>query len=183
MRITMQRRTSLLALLAWGLMGCAEVNGGQVQNKGLSMNSQAMSLWDLIAGLERAMPITIAKVEAVLGSKFALTKEGGAYVLLDAPGVALQGGLTTGAVRLMLRPSLQFEDNSALSMELTGACITLAQVRERFKDLRLIQAPRGRSLDETAAWAVDRPWGLVSFAFQARQPDCLFRVSLHRKLP
>jgi hypothetical protein len=183
MRINMQRRTSLLALLAWGLMGCAEVNGGPVQNKGLSMNSQAMSLWDLVDALERAMPITIAKVEAALGSKFALTKEGGAYVLLDAPGVPLQGGLSASAVRLMLRPSLQFEDNSALSLELQGGCITLAQVRERFKDLRLIQAPRGRSLDEVTAWAADRPWGVVSFAFQVRQPDCLFRVSLHRKLP
>lgn len=180
---TMNRRRALLALSALGLLGCADVNGGQQGNRGSLMNMNQTSLWTLIATLEQQMPLTIAKVEAVIGGKFALTKESPAYTFLEAKGPTLSEGLSVAQARLMLRPSLQFEDNSALSLELDAGCIPLTQVRERFGDLTLLQAPRGRSLDETTAWTAKRPWGHLSFAFQERQPDCLFRVTFHKQLP
>lgn len=176
----MIRRHVLLGFLALGVLGCAGVRGGQQAERGSVMNVKQMSLWELVAALEQQMPVTISRVEGVTGSKFALVKEGPAYVTLEAPGVQLRDGLSVTQLRMMLRPSLQFEDNSGMSLELDGQCITLPQVRERFGELQLIQAPRGRSLDETGVWAVARPWGQLSFAFQERRPDCLFRVSFHK---
>lgn len=179
----MIRRHVLLAFMALGVLGCAGVQSGPRAERGSVMNGKQMSLWELVAGLEQQMPVTISRVEALIASKFALVKEGPPYVTLEAPGFPLADGLAVTQARMMLRPSLQFEDNSGMSLELEGACISLPQVRERFGELRLIQAPRGRSLDETEAWAVERPWGHLVFAFQQRRPDCLFRVSLLRQLP
>jgi hypothetical protein len=141
------------------------------------------ALWGLIDQLERQMPITLGKVEALTGERFREVPGASAYVHFEAKGKELAPGLRIRKLSMMLRPSLQFEDNSGLSMELQEGCITMAQVREHVPGLRPTQVPRGRSLDETTAWAVDRPWGVLTFAFQERQPDCLFRVALHRKLP
>lgn len=177
------RRLWLAGMLTLGLLGCADVMGDPQVKKGSSMNAhQQMSLWDLVASVEQQMPITLSKAEAVLGERFEQTEETPAYLLLSSKGAALRDGLTVSRATLMLRPSLQFEDKSALAYELGGACVSLAQVRAQFGELRLIQSPRGRSLDETTAWALQRPWGYITFSFKERQPDCLFQVAFRKQL-
>lgn len=175
-------RSLWLSLLMCGLVGCVPTQSGALQVKDMSVYSQTNSLWDLIESIERHMPLSVAKAEAALGGRFALTKEGPAYTVLDAPGGSLKDGVTVTTARMMLKPSLQFEDKSALVLELQGTCITLEHVRARYPDLILYQAPRGRSLDEVSAWSVARTWGSMTFAFQERQPDCLFRVGFHKQL-
>jgi hypothetical protein len=175
-----QARRFLLGLIALALLGCADVHGVKPVKQANLVKEHPMTLWELIAGLEKQMPLTISKVEAVTGGKFSISREMPAYVVLESNGWPLADGVAVSRSSLMVRPSLQFEDNSGLSLELEGSCIALSQVRERFGDLTLVQAPRGRSLDETRVWGVPKPWGHLSFAFQERRPDCLFRVAFHK---
>lgn len=148
----------------------------------MNTHQQQVSLWELVSSVEQQMPLTISKVESLLGERFQQTDQTPAYVLLASKGTPLRDGLTVARATLMLRPSLQFEDKSGLALELEGACVSLAQVRERFGELRLIQSPRGRSLDEATAWAVQRPWGHLTFSFTERQPDCLSQVGFKKQL-
>lgn len=171
-----------LALMVLGLVGCTPIKSDALQMKDTPMNSQSKSLWALIDTLETAMPLNIARAETALGSRFAVAEEGPAYAVLKAPEVTLGDGLKVHNISLMLRPSLQFEDKSALALEIQGACITLGQLREHYAQLELFQSPRGRSVHETAVWTVTRPWGKLSFAFEQTQPDCLFRVGFHKQL-
>ncbi len=144
------------------------------------MSNTQMTLWQLIAALEQQMPVSAIKVKAVMGVELVETKRTDAYVLLRAQGLNLAEGLSVTNTSLLLHPSMKFDDTSAFGMELAGTCILRDEISRRYGDLKLTQYPRGRSLEETAVWAIQRPWGVLSFAFKQDRPDCLFDVSFRK---
>jgi hypothetical protein len=148
------------------------------------MTTIPTTLWETIAALERQMPISREAVETSFQVTLAEVDHTEYFVTLAAKqAVALPDGLTVTAVNLMLRPGMQFDEKSGLSFELSGHCVSLDEVRKQYEQLELTQPPRGRSQEETAAWSAHRPWGILSFGFRQDRPDCLFRVTLRRKLP
>ncbi|MEC4717990.1 type VI secretion system tip protein TssI/VgrG [Noviherbaspirillum sp. CPCC 100848] len=85
-----------------------------------------------------------------------------------------------GYCEMVIHDKMKFGDKGAFAIELDGACVSLTDIRQHFKDIEITQHPRGRSLQETAVWSVRRLWGNLSFAFKAERPDCLFRVSFRK---
>ena len=147
------------------------------------MTTTSITLWETLAALERQMPVSKQAVEAILPVKLAETERTEYFVFFAAKQpVALQGDVTVTEVNLMVRPSLEFDEKSGLSLDVTGSCVGLEQVRKLYKDLELTDAPRGRSTQEVAAWTARRSWGALTFGFRQDKPDCLARVTLRRKL-
>jgi hypothetical protein len=173
------RRRVLISLVAW-LAGCSQtdVSHGKEQ----FMTTIPTTLWETIAALERQMPISKEAVEAIFQVPLVEIDRSEYFVTLATKqAVAVLDGLTITAVSMMLRPTMQFDEKSGLSLELSGQCVSLNIVRKQYGELELTQPPRGRSLEETATWSTGRPWGVLSFGFRQDRPDCLFRVTLRRK--
>jgi len=148
------------------------------------MTTTPTTLSETIAALERQMPLTKEAVETTLQVKLAEVDRSEYFVTFASKqAVPLQDGLTVTAISMMLRPSMQFDEKSGLSFELSGQCVSLDEVRKQYGELELTQPPRGRSLEETAAWSARRAWGVLSLGFRQDRPDCLFRVTLRRQLP
>lgn len=145
------------------------------------MTEKNMSIWEVIAALEPKMPVTISDVEGALGSKLIESKRTDNYALWTTAPAQLAEGVSVVA-QLLLHPSAKFDNTSAFGLELSGACVPLEEVRRRFADLKISQAPRGRSQEETTVWTTQRPWGYLSFAFKEKARDCLFSVSFRRQL-
>ena len=146
------------------------------------MQNTPMTLWQLITALEQQMPISAARIEAVMGVSLVETERYNSFVIMTAEGPTLADGLAVTALNLMLRNTMEFDEKSGFGMELSGACMSRDEVSRRYSDLELTQHPRGRSLEETAVWSIHRPWGVLSFAFKQDRPDCLFRVSFRKAL-
>jgi hypothetical protein len=146
------------------------------------MTTTSNTLWETIATLERQMPLTKQAAETTFQVALVETERSEFFVTFAAKQeVQLQDGLTVATISLMLRPGMQFDAKSGLAFELRGTCVSLDTVRQQYGELALTQPPRGRSLEEVAAWSATRPWGLLSFGFRQDRPDCLFRVTLRRQ--
>ncbi len=164
--------TGLILLL---VLGCTQAN--KLQDEAVNT---PMTLWQLITALEQQMPISAAKIEAVMGISLVETERYSSFVLMAAKGPMLADGLAVTTLTLRLRNTMVFDEKSSFGMELTGTCILRDEISRRYGDLRLVQYPRGRSPEETAIWAIQRPWGDLSFAFKQDRPDCLFAVSFSK---
>jgi len=160
-----------------------EKNSIGSERNAISVTQLPMSIWQLVSAIEVDMPLSVAKVERMIGVKLNEIERSDHYVIFGADENVLATDFTVSNVRLMLRSSLHFDDKSAFGFEIEGKCIPRSEIEQHYGELRLIQAPRGRSLDETAVWASERPWGILSFAFKERTPDCLFRVSFRKQMP
>jgi hypothetical protein len=151
-----------------------------IEGKKNPMNEIKQSLWQTIDTLGAKMPLTAPRVEQQLGVRLVEQKRNEHMLHLSSAGGALLGGVNIDRVDLVLSPDGEFGKTSGLSLELSGTCLRLDELRERFGELQLVQAPRGRSLNETAAFSAKRSWGVVTFAFKQTNPDCLFRVTFER---
>lgn len=142
-----------------------------------NMISGQNSLWKIITEIEKQMPISVNDAEKTLGISFTARKNSEYFILLSGQGRLLDEGVSITEANLMLSPSLEFDQRSALGLEIDGQCVSLTEIRKRFSELKLVQAPRGRSLQETTVWSSTRNWGFITFAFKEEKPLCLSSVS------
>lgn len=142
-----------------------------------TMVNSKNSLWQLISAIESKMPISIDETQKSLNVSLKEVERNENFSHFSATGGELNDGLSIVRVSLVTAPSLNFDEKSALAIELAGKCITIHDVRQKFPELTITQAPRGGSLQETTVWRSLRDWGSVSFAFKEENPTCLFRVT------
>jgi hypothetical protein len=172
------RRRLLVGAGAW-LMGCAIA--GKSHGKEQPVGTKNMTIWQLLSALEPLMPFSAEKLETATGSKFDVAQRDDHFINYVAGGQSLEGAVAIDKMNLMLRPPARFDEKSAFAMELSGACITLEDVRGHYADLHQSASARGRSPQEVTVWRCDRAWGVLSFAFKEANPDCLFRVSFRKQ--
>ncbi len=144
------------------------------------MTNKEPTLWQMIDTLAQQMPITPAKIEAATGIKLQEKERSENFMHLTAQGPRLHDGVNVTTIDLLVRPNLEFDAKSGLSLELEGDCITLDEIRRRYGELEITQHPRGRSPLETTVYATRPAWGTLSFAFKQEKPDCLFRISFRK---
>ncbi len=147
------------------------------------MESTTPSLWQTIDALASHMPLSRKAVESTLSTRLAERAKDEYIVHLSGRGTGQAGGVKIDRVDLVLDPHGEFTDAAGLSLELSGTCLRLDEVRQRYGALTLVQAPRGLSANETTAFASQQAWGVLMFAFKASNPDCLFRVTLRKSKP
>ena len=162
----------LLLLLA------ACFTSSRTEAKEAAMNHAPLTLWQTIEQLVQQVPFTPEKVQQTVGTPLKIEEQDEFSKSWTGGEISLRDNIRVTRTGLTLGPNGEFTDFSALALFMSGACITRDQVEEHYRPLRLIEAPRGRSLEESAVWAIAQPWGELRFAFKERNPDCLYSVVL-----
>lgn len=145
------------------------------------MTAKEMTLWQVIDLLGQQMPFSKAKVEKLLGVQLVLKTRNEYLVHWVSASIVLQDQLSIEKINLVLGPDDKFDSTSGATIELTGDCVTLGQVRSHYATLAITSAPRGRSLQEATVYSSKQHWGQLSFAFKEASPDCLSAVSFSHK--
>jgi hypothetical protein len=143
------------------------------------MTQQKMTLWQAIDALSHQIPFSKVKVEKLLSTRLTETDEGGndVFQFFKSSPVDLLDGVVIENVDLRIKrigPNPGF-----LVLNTGGSCITLDDVRAHYKDLRVTDRPRGRSLDEVTSHTTTLPWGDLSFSFKESNRECLASVVLN----
>jgi hypothetical protein len=133
-------------------------------------------LFGLIVQLQSSAPFRKAKVEALLGSHFHLKSENEYFTFWTGHPIRLGDGSQLG--ELDLRLSKLEAKKGFLAFQVTGRCVSPAELRERYPDLELTDVPRGRSHDEETSFSVVSGGVRLGFGFKERNPDCLSSVVL-----
>lgn len=168
----MRRRPAGLAAVC-----LAGALAGPIHAREASIATHPSSLWEAIELLAPQAPFRPAQVQAVLGTTLSTATSGvnEYFDLYRSTPVALADGVIIANVDL--RIARQGSHPGFMVLELGGACVTLAQVREHYGELRITGFPRGRSINETTSHTSVRAWGALSFSFAERQRECLSSIA------
>lgn len=141
------------------------------------MQVHRMSLWEAIATLAPHGAFERTRVEAALGTTLSTTADGANdyFDLYRSTPVPLAAGVIVANVDL--RIAREGSHPGFMVLDIAGTCVTLAQVRSHYGQLRISAVPRGRSVHDTTSHTSDRPWGTLSFSFAGRHPDCLASIA------
>ncbi len=164
--------TSAAALLL--VAGCA---AGKT-----TMTTPAKSFDDLIMAMVAAPPMNPVQVETALGTALSIAPGDGPFrIYAGKAGPGSDGRSATVEYRMPV--SAAATAGPMLILKLDGPCLNKAQVQNRYGPLKLLDVPRGTSLDEESSFARIYPWGRLSFGFPERDRDCAKTVvySLNRR--
>lgn len=142
------------------------------------MKQAPFSLWQAIERLAQQAPLSPDKVEQTLGSPLLLDKQDAHRTRWVGGEVALQDNVRIAQTGFTLLSQEQANPRSSVGLFLSGACIGRDEIEARYGSLRLVTAPRGRSLNESSVWESVQPWGQLRFAFKQNNPECLHSVSI-----
>jgi len=163
------------------LAGCAQDNGADTQNEPDTQNEQMaqpkMTLWQAIDALPRQIPFTKIRIERLLSAELVETDEGGNDLLrfFKSNRVKLLDGVVIENVDLRIKRV--GPDPGFLVLDTGGSCVTIEDVRLHYKNLRITDRPRGRSLEEVTSHTTTLSWGTLSFGFKERNRKCLASVA------
>ncbi|AOK61204.1 hypothetical protein WM29_18515 [Burkholderia ubonensis] len=145
------------------------------------MTQSKMTLWQAIDALAQQVPFSKARIEQTLPTRLTEVDQGGNVVFhrFKSTPVTLSDGVVVENVDLRIKR--QGADPGFMVLRLGGTCVGLDAVRGRYGHLKIIDIPRGRSLDESTTHAAQLPWGQLAFGFLERNPGCLAFVSFDPK--
>ena len=157
------------------LAGCAQANGRNIRNE--QMARPEMTLWQAIDALPRQIPFTKIRIERLLSAELVETDEGGNDLLrfFKSNRVKLLDGVVIENVDLRIKRV--GPDPGFLVLDTGGSCVTIEDVRLHYKNLRITDRPRGRSLEEVTSHTTTLSWGTLSFGFKERNRKCLASVA------
>jgi hypothetical protein len=141
--------------------------------KGTAMKT--LDVWTVIDYMPTRLPFSTDKIESALNVVLAKASENRFFNFYEAKDLALSQGVTIETLDLRIRKEQPHPGFLVLSFG--GACVARADVFGRYDNLKLSDAPRGRSLDENTSWTREEPWGKLTFSFSERARDCLRSVS------
>jgi hypothetical protein len=129
-------------------------------------------VWQLCERAVSMLPLTVAKMEALVGTPMVENPrtpgrwEGGAIEL--APSLPVKSsviGIRDGAWMFV-----------AINIE-PPPCISIDMVKAHYASVRLRYAPTGHSIYETFGWEVRYDWGALRFGIRAKD-NCLATIAL-----
>lgn len=138
---------------------------------------QHMTLWELLNQLAEQVPFEREKIERLLGTVLVETANASneffQFFKLPRP-LILEGAALND---IDLRIKRDGGHPGFLVLQLRASKLTLAEVRRHYPELRLTDAPRGRSPDEVTSYSSFLPWRKLSFSFPVRQPDNVSNIA------
>lgn len=141
------------------------------------MNETETTLWELIDRIGDAMPLSKAGFERALGARLQLVDHTASATRWTAPETPAIVGAGISGVTLLLGPNGEFDASSAAALELGGDCVDIEQAKLRYPSLKIVQVPRGRSMQETTVFEVRQARSRLQFAVRESKAGCIARVS------
>jgi hypothetical protein len=149
---------------------------------GMEQSTAKPTLWQAIAAATQQLPFSQAKMEEVFSVALSERDRRHDISFLAGGGAVLADGCVIDKVDLRIgNGPTSFP--GFLVLDVSGPCITLAQVRSHYSDLLITGAPRGHSLDEATWHSAMLPWGKLSFGFAERNRACLARIAFDPTAP
>ena len=163
------RRLLAAAALAGAVAGC----GPAAPGPGPADQGPPQNVWELADRAVARVPLTVAQLEALLGT--ALTPDPQNPRRWQGPAVQLAPQLRVSSSVTALS-----DHGGWLFAEIGIAaqpCVTLQAIREHYPAVVLRDGPHGHSAEEEARWAVSYGWGELGFGVRERD-GCLTTLSL-----
>ena len=167
----------IVGLAIW-LGGCGQAVAQARQDS--KITQATVNLWQAIDDVSKQIPFTQAKIESALDTPMCEVRRNADTIFFqnERP-VSLSDGERIAQVDLRL--GLGAGDPGFVVLNLDDGCVSLRAVQVHYNDLKISDTPRGRSLDEVTAYSASLPWGMLSFGFTARSPECLASVAFAPK--
>jgi len=161
---------------------CLIVGGkiGWVDAKGIAMKTNEMTLWRVVEALVMQIPFTQEKVELSLSTKLRRVDQNPYTVFFAGGGVSLADDVLISTIDLRLGREVG-DSYGFMAIGLSGACVSIEDVRVHYGPLEITETPRGRSPDEKTYHTAKQAWGELSFGFSERNPNCLALIVLDPK--
>lgn len=155
----------------FAVSGCAD--------NSLVTSAQPATIWQAIDHFAGHLPMTRADVEATLSVELTEVESGsrGTFRFFRGGGAKLQDGLKVSKIDLRMGVSAD-HPGGILILEVTGRCIPVDEVRQKYASLAITHAPSGHSRDQSYYYSRVEPWGRLSFRVEEGSPPCLSEVIL-----
>jgi hypothetical protein len=168
-----------LPLTAW-LAGCS--THPESSEKRALMYTRKPTLWQAIKALSNS-GLTREGVSQALATSLSEMRRTQHTIFFEGTEVALDADLKIAKIDLRLK--LEDETNPSktppkpgfLVLEMSGPCVFLDEVKEKYEALQITDIPRGRSVNEATTHTSIQPWGSLSFGFKEDRPKCLAFVA------
>lgn len=161
----------------WLLLAVASITVScDGQAKGKQMDQPLSVLDEIVESIRAAGTLDFKTVERITDATLRETSNSNdSFAFYEAKGVK-SGAYTVGVDLRTPVPGGDATGGALLVLNLSGPCVTRADLEPRFGPLTLTEVPRGESLDEEAHWSRRERWGKLSFGFSSRSPNCLSSV-------
>lgn len=171
-KITRCHKILLLSLFASYIsVSFADENAFSVEIKDISMSSKNITIWKIIDLISQQTPFTKEKIENATGGFLSNKTEDGPVTSFTGDNVPLADDIFIQKVEL--RQNSNRPGSGLVLLDVSGRCISVEQLKTKYKMLEITEFPRGRSLDETTTYTSHFPWGAISFGFKEKNPECL----------
>ena len=158
------------------LAACEQKNG--LESKEKKATAREMTLWQVIDYLGNHFPLRLEKIEQIFQSTFSkLSASNQYFTFWEGNGGSLQEGVYVPRIVLGLRND-DIRYPGILTLNVSGTCVKLDEIKNKYGELTVVGLPRGRSEDEETKYEAQAPWGKLVFGFAERNPDCLSSVGL-----
>ncbi len=139
------------------------------------------SFSDLTHALVEARPLNLTTIENLTGMKLSLTSSNGFFDRYEAHGLKLSD--TTIQSIEFREPSTRGGSTGGpfLLLTLADGCIRRDDIFSRYKDLKVVDQPRGSDAIDDMTFSNEETWGQLNFEFSAPNPNCLraFAIDVH----
>lgn len=133
-----------------------------------------LDIWTVIDYLPTRLPFSVEKLQSALKVQFELANQNEYFSFYKSASIPLAGGTVIDEVDLRVRKEQPHP--GFLVLRLSGTCVPRDVVLSKYPGMRLVEVPRGRSVNEEEGFAMDTPWGELSFGFAVHTPECLRSV-------
>ena len=177
MRITMgggmtkitQLKNSIVILLLLTTFSCHATRSEK-------MNS--INFWKFVNNVKVQTPEGLFKLAPIFNNAFVVQAENDVFISYSNSGLMLDGKVNIENIEARVFRKNRENIPFLLSLQISGICITKAELKLHYSDLTLTDTPRGRSLEEETSYSTRRNDNGVrlSFGFAEKSPDCLRSV-------
>lgn len=169
--IKLMARNKFLLLMILILMGCSS---GDKKMK-------HVDLFNFVKKMQAAYHLGIKPIAELLPVELKFVKETAHLSIFETGSFKINDDVSVDSVDLRLRRGENIP--VIIVLEISGACVTLNDVRQVYSGLTMTDYPKGQSLDEETYYSTESDESKIhiSFGFAERLPDCLRTVVLKQK--
>jgi hypothetical protein len=132
-----------------------------------------MSVFGFIEAVARTNLRNHADVEALLRQPMPMTEQNNYYRFFKLEAVQIDPKLRATNVELREPRAGTGAKSGLLTMTVNGNCLQADQLKSRYRQFDLIEAPRGRSPNERITYETRVGTTSVRFGFDQQSPSCL----------
>jgi hypothetical protein len=171
-----QLKNSIVTLLLLTAFSCHATRSEEMDS---------INFWRFVNSVKVQLPEGLAQIAHFFNGAFVVEDENDVFISYKNKNFMLDGKVNIENIGAKVFRKNNKNAPYLLTLQVSGICITLPEVKQHYSDLTITDVPRGRSLEEETSYTTVRYSNNVklSFGFAEKKPDCLrsivFSVEQH----